>query len=310
MTPASTSRTYDRDAGCGIASDRLTLLQDRAPRRDIGDLLRDVLKLNHPGIRSGQQLVTHQRPTGEPIRDRRENLDLPPSPTSTASTATESTTSPPTNQSTTDQEVTATQTHHRETTPRRTYSGNGTRPFSHSRGLYEHRDRTSALPPRARRQECSTSLQPRARPAVRLLRRTRLLWRADDRNAAGRRRAAQAAIGAPCPSLCFARARSDRPRPPPVGRSPRPAGTIGAAQGDKLASRRLGGDSRAPADAGLGLPRGRAMLPPLLLKSGTLDVAAGLATNQQSRPRPGGGWWRSRGAASDSPIGVNRDGCK
>ena len=104
--------------------------------------------------------------------------------------------------------------------------------------------------------------------------------RATSRRTGSHRRAGP---GAPCPSLCFARARSDRPRPPPVGRSPRPAGTIGAAQGDKLASRRLGGDSRAPADAGLGLPRGRAMLPPLLLKSGTLDVAAGLATKQEPR---------------------------
>ena len=83
---------------CGIASDRPPPLQDRARRRDIGDLLRDVLKLNHPRIRSGQQVVIHQRLTGEPIRDSRKDLDPPPSPTSTASTATASSTSPPTNQ--------------------------------------------------------------------------------------------------------------------------------------------------------------------------------------------------------------------
>ena len=29
---------------------------------------------------------------------------------------------------------------------------------------------------------------------------------------------------------------------------------------------------------------------------------AARATNQQSRPRPGGGWWRSRATVSDSPI--------
>jgi hypothetical protein len=45
-------------------------------------------------------------------------------------------------------------------------------------------------------------------------------------------------------------------------------------------------------------------------RSGSDGQVAAWATNQQSRPRPGGGWWRSGGAASDRPIGSNRDCCK
>ena len=104
--------------------------------------------------------------------------------------------------------------------------------------------------------------------------------RPERRRATSRRTGAIArrARRAACPNLCFARGAIVRALRPVGGRrgqrgrsEPRRGISWLASTGSRLA---------ASAYAGLGLPRGRAMLP-LLLKSGALDVAAGLATNRQ-----------------------------